>query len=237
MTIGLKRDFKIPVTPGPGEYKHDKADPIVYEHHRQTEFFHNGRKEVKIDAENGPGTHDEHRNFGYDSKDMTIGLKKDHKIPVTPGPGEYKFERANNTIYEHHRENEFYHNGRKDVKLDPNNGPGTHEEHRNFGYDSKDMTIGQKRDHKIEVKPGPGYYRHEQADTQVYEHHRANEFFHNGRKEVKLDAENGPGTHEEHRNFGYDTKELTIGQKREHQIPKTPGPGEYNHEQADKLVF
>jgi len=184
---------------------------LVFEHHRETEFFHNGRKEVKLDAENGPGTHEEHRNFGFDSKYMTIGLKRDFKIPVTPGPGEYKHDKADPIVYEHHRQTEFFHNGRKEVKIDAENGPGTHDEHRNFGYDSKDMTIGLKKDHKIPVTPGPGEYKFERANNIIYEHHRENEFYHNGRKDVKLDPNNGPGTHEEHRNFGYDSKDMTIG--------------------------
>ena len=64
----------------------------MFEQHRATEFFHNGRKEIVHDPANGPGTHEEHRNFGYDSKDMTIGLKKEQKIPRTVGPGEYSPE-------------------------------------------------------------------------------------------------------------------------------------------------
>ena len=55
--------------PGPGEYQHEKADILVFEHHRENEFYHNGRREVILDPANGPGTHEEHRNFGYDSKD------------------------------------------------------------------------------------------------------------------------------------------------------------------------
>lgn len=49
-------------------------------------------------------------------------------------------------MFENHRANEFYHHGRKEVSLDQNNGPGAHEEHRNFGNNSKDMTIGIKRE-------------------------------------------------------------------------------------------
>ena len=55
--------------PGPGEYQHEKADTLVFEHHRATEWYHNGRKEVILDPANGPGTNEEHRNFGFDSRD------------------------------------------------------------------------------------------------------------------------------------------------------------------------
>jgi hypothetical protein len=36
---------------------------------------------------------------------------------------------------------------------------------------------------------------------------------------------NGPGTYDEHRIFGSDTKGITIGEKREQQILLTIGPG------------
>ena len=39
--------------PGPGEYQHEKADTLVFEHHRATEWYHNGRKEVILDPANG----------------------------------------------------------------------------------------------------------------------------------------------------------------------------------------
>jgi hypothetical protein len=35
MTIGTKRDYEIAKTPGPGDYDYVKADPLVYEHHRE----------------------------------------------------------------------------------------------------------------------------------------------------------------------------------------------------------
>lgn len=66
----------------------------MFEHHRGTEFYHHGRKEIVIDPANGPGTHEDHRNFGSDSKKMTIGLKNENKIPKTPGPCDYSPDRA-----------------------------------------------------------------------------------------------------------------------------------------------
>jgi hypothetical protein len=45
MTIGLKKEHKIPRTVGPGEYSPEEADNHVFENNRTTEFFHHGRKE------------------------------------------------------------------------------------------------------------------------------------------------------------------------------------------------
>jgi hypothetical protein len=156
MTIAVKREHKIPRTVGPGEYSPEKADEQVFEHHRENDFGHNGRKEVVHDPSNGPGTHEEHRNFGYDTKDMTIAGKREHKIPRTVGPGEYSPEKADDYVFEHHRVTDFHHHGRKEVVHDPANGPGTHDEHRNFGYDTKNMTILVKRENKMHQTVGPG---------------------------------------------------------------------------------
>lgn len=35
----------------------------------------------------GPCSVDEHRNFGYDSKDLTIGVKREQEISGGPGVG------------------------------------------------------------------------------------------------------------------------------------------------------
>jgi hypothetical protein len=63
---------------------------------------------------------------------------------------------------------EFKNNaGRKDVISDPNGGPGTYEHHYKFGDDSKAQDFGVKREEKIPQGPGPGEYRHEDADGVV----------------------------------------------------------------------
>ena len=36
--------------------------------------------------------------------------------------------------------------------------------------------------------------------------------------------------------FGHDVNGFRIGEKREQGIPRTAGPGEYNHEMADNLT-
>jgi len=63
-----------------------------------------------------------------------------------------------------------------------------------------------------------------------------NDFSHHGRKEVDHDRENGPGTHDEHRNFGYDSKYITIGSRLGQSMERFPGPGTYEPEKADPLV-
>ena len=47
-----------------------------------------------VDPNNGPGTHVESRNFGYDTKKVIIQEKREERIPLTVGPGEYKTELA-----------------------------------------------------------------------------------------------------------------------------------------------
>jgi len=54
----------------------------------ETKFGNNAeRKSAVIDADNGPGTQEEYRNFGYDTKDHAIREKREENIPVTAGPG------------------------------------------------------------------------------------------------------------------------------------------------------
>jgi len=42
--------------------------------------------------------------------------------------------------------------------VDSNNGPGTTTEYRNFGYDTKDHAIREKKEERIDVTVGPGHY-------------------------------------------------------------------------------
>ena len=145
MTIGVKRENRITRTVGPGEYSPEKAQPLTQSASRKTEFFHNGRKSIEIDPHNGPGTYIEHRNFSSNSKNMTIALKRENKILKTPGPCDYSPEKALLLTQSASRKTEFFHNGRKSKEIDPQNGPGTHEEHRNFGSDTKDMKIAFRK--------------------------------------------------------------------------------------------
>jgi len=78
------------MTPGPGQYVHERADSQVKPRSFETQFNHySERKKVAEDPDNGPGTHEENRNFGYDTLDHTIRVKYYEKLPRTPGPGEY----------------------------------------------------------------------------------------------------------------------------------------------------
>lgn len=58
----------------------------------------------------------------------------------------------------------------------------------------------------------------------------APEYTHGVRYEQKIVQSLGPGTYEEHRNFGDDKRKLTFGEKRESPIRRTVGPGEYQIE-------
>ena len=46
----------------------------------------------------------------------------------------------------------------------------------------------------------------------------------------------GPGAYKTVKNFGEDTKAMTIQKKRPKQIQKTAGPGQYNWEKSDNLT-
>jgi hypothetical protein len=115
MTIGLKKEHRIPRTVGPGEYNYEKAQSLTHSASRKNEFFHNGRKSIEIDPHNGPGTYIEHRNFGSNSKNMTIALKRENKIVKTPGPCDYSPEKALPLTHSASRKNEFFHNGRRSI--------------------------------------------------------------------------------------------------------------------------
>jgi hypothetical protein len=57
------------------------------------EFKNNtGRKDVIADPNGGPGTYEHHYKFGDDSKAQEFGLRREEKIPLGPGPGEYRHE-------------------------------------------------------------------------------------------------------------------------------------------------
>ena len=51
-----------------------------------------------------------------------------------------------------------------------------------------------------------------------------------------MDPNNGPGSTVSLKKFGDDLPNTTIGVKRNEKVVKTPGPGEYCHEIADRQV-
>ena len=48
--------------------------------------------------------------------------------------------------------------GRIDNQIDPNRGPGSYDDGRNFGDDAKVQAFGIRREEKIPLGPGPGHY-------------------------------------------------------------------------------
>ena len=47
---------------------------------------------------NGPGSYEPYDNFGEHTNKLTIGVKRDEHIPVTPGPGTYNPEQADSKV-------------------------------------------------------------------------------------------------------------------------------------------
>jgi hypothetical protein len=95
MTIGVRREKRVPITPGPGEYRPEEADGLTKPRAPEYEWHKNlGRPESIVDPDNGPGHIVDNRKFGDDIPNMTIGVRREERIPKTPGPGEYKPEEA-----------------------------------------------------------------------------------------------------------------------------------------------
>lgn len=108
--------------------------------------------------------------------------------------------------------------GRIDPVVDPNGGPGTHDENRNFGHDAKNFSIGVKREVRTENLPGPGQYSPERGDQQTKNSSPEPRFDRQtGRKSASIDHNGGPGTYyDEKRNtFGDRSNNMTIGTRKE----------------------
>jgi hypothetical protein len=105
-----------------------------------------GRKSKNEVSNIGPGT------YGISSSldklpQMTIQKKRENKVEVSPGPGDYSIEKADSLT---HAKSVIIDLssilGRPISKVDPNNGPGTYNIEPNFGSDIKKITIGLRRD-------------------------------------------------------------------------------------------
>ena len=82
-TIGQKKEEKIPMGPGPGQYEH--RDLVGKEAPGATIL---GRPEERAPEEKpGPGMYDVPE---QEKKGFTIGQRKEEKIPVGLGPGQYE---------------------------------------------------------------------------------------------------------------------------------------------------
>ena len=76
---------------------------------------------------------------------MKIQQRYEHKIKLSPGPGEYSIEKADDFTHTKFAIIDFSKlQGRKNEKSDPNNGPGTYNNHSSFGGNLKKMTIGKR---------------------------------------------------------------------------------------------
>lgn len=92
-------------------------------------------------------------------------------------------------------------------------GPGKYDVKYVLDDQSKPMTIGVRRDEKIDrMTPGPGQYDGEQAASLVYSRSQAAEFSKNASLKT----------------LGY-----RIGDELPYQIDPTMGPGKYSPEKAD----
>ena len=94
------------------------------------------------------------------------------------------------------------------------------------------MTIGEKREtpFKNDV-PAPGSYNPEDSLTKPASHQRA--FSLSKRTEKIPEPEGGPGTYDYQNNFGSDSKQMTIGEKRPEKIRNdVPAPGNYNPDET-----
>jgi hypothetical protein len=69
-----------------------------------------------------------------------------------------------------------------------------------FGDDAQNFKIGVRRDDKFADTPGPGHYKHENADDMVNNRSPAWQWQNNtGRPEIAANPNNGPGTYDDNR--------------------------------------
>ena len=105
----------------------------------------------------------------------------------------------------------------------------------------KGFTIGEKREERIESKPGPGQYNHELADTLTKSKSpninlgsspsRPGTFAVSGHEHAA-----SPGQYDDGIRFNTGVKGFKIGEKREVPIASSAGPGTCNPEIADTLT-
>lgn len=99
MTIGLKRDMKIETSAGPGTYDTIRAENLTRSRSPMTKLNTASKRPDSFAlAEQigtaGPGQYRTIKQFGKDTKKMTIAQKREQKIAKTAGPGDYEPDRA-----------------------------------------------------------------------------------------------------------------------------------------------
>lgn len=85
--------------------------------------------------------------FGNELGPNTIGVKRETKASVSPGPGHYSPEKVTAIVKPREVTTDFSKTvGRPKSSLNPNNGPGTYKTIDLFATSLKTMKIGQRRD-------------------------------------------------------------------------------------------
>lgn len=79
--MGLKRDNKIAQTPGPGDYENAL---------NEEKGFRIGEKRSEKQMEDAPAPGAYELQSTLERKGASIGVKRDDRIPQTPGPGDYE---------------------------------------------------------------------------------------------------------------------------------------------------
>lgn len=74
------------------------------------------------------------------------------------------------------------------------------------------MTIGEKRELRLESNPGPGQYSPEKTDLKTIKRSSPSPDFRQktGRRETSIDKEGGPGTYEERNTLIKHLRPMTI---------------------------
>ena len=98
VTFGAKREKPIQASAGPGTYDLDRAEKVTKCRTKsaligKTSRPNNFRKDNEGSGL-GPGTYrgaETNKQFGSDTKKMTIGAKREKRIEPTAGPGEYNW--------------------------------------------------------------------------------------------------------------------------------------------------
>ena len=95
-------------------------------------------------------------------------------------------------------------------------GPGSYKDPPKFGDDVRDHTIGgPRREGPKNENPGPGAYLHEHADPHTKYLAPAWTIPQKKRGESIESDERGPGEYNEHRNFGDNLNNFTIGHRKD----------------------
>lgn len=154
---------------------------------------------------------------------MTIGVRPEERVNNDhPAPGQY--DPDHKLVKPASSKTDFgVRQQRMEQQTDFNPGPGAYSI---LSSDSKKMTIGQRRDDRInDDVPSPGYY---DPDTKLSKPSamKVNFTRTTERAELQTDFNPGPGYYQHHYP---ESKQITIGEKREEKMKDpVPAPGYYS---------